>query len=92
MSSSKVITGVLIGAAAGAILGILFAPEKGVETRNKLGKKGADLKDTIKNKVNDLVDSIADQFENAKNEADNLVEDGKYKIASAKYQAKKSLS
>ena len=92
MSSSKVITGILIGAAAGAILGILFAPEKGVETRIKLGKKGVDLKDSIKSKMNDLVDSIADQFENAKNEAADFVEDGKEKIGSGKSQAKHSLS
>lgn len=92
MSSSKVITGLLIGAAAGAVLGILFAPEKGLDTRIKLGKKGADLKDTIKSKINDLVDSIADQFENAKNEAGNLVEEGKEKVAAAKSQAKHSLS
>ena len=35
MSSSKILTGVLIGAAAGTILGILFAPEKGLDTRKK---------------------------------------------------------
>ena len=92
MSSSKIITGLLIGAAAGAILGILYAPEKGEDTRKKLGKKGADLKDTIKTRVNELVDSIADQFENAKNQADDLVQEGKDKVANVKSQAKHSLS
>ena len=92
MSSSKIITGVLIGAAAGAVLGILFAPEKGVDTRKKISKKGNDLKDTIKSKINDLVDSIADQFENAKGQAEELIEQGKEKTASVKAQVKHSLS
>jgi gas vesicle protein len=92
MSSSKIITGVLIGAAAGAVLGILFAPDKGSDTRKKISKKGTDLKDTLKTSINDLVDSIADHFENVKNEAENMVEEGKEKIASAKSQVKNSLS
>jgi len=92
MASSKIITGLLIGAAAGAILGILFAPEKGENTRKKIGRKSVDLKDTIKDKVNDLVDSIAEQFENVKNQADDIIENGKEKIASVKSQVKHSLS
>lgn len=92
MCSSKIITGVLIGAAAGAVLGILFAPDKGSDTREKISKKGTDFTDTLKTKINDLVNGIADHFENAKNEAENMVEEGKEKIASAKSQVKNSLS
>ena len=32
---SKFITGLLLGAAAGVLLGILFAPNKGSETRKR---------------------------------------------------------
>ena len=66
MSSSKIMTGILIGAAAGAVLGILFAPEKGSDTRKMIGEKSADFKDTLKEKINDFVDGIVDQYENAK--------------------------
>ena len=50
MSAGKLLSGLLLGAAAGAVLGILFAPEKGTETRKKLSKKGQDLKTVLKPK------------------------------------------
>lgn len=92
MSSSKIITGLLIGAAAGAVLGILFAPEKGTDTRKKIGKKSSDLTDTLKSKFNDLIDSISDQIENAKNEAGDAFTEGKEKAATVQSRIKHSLS
>lgn len=92
MSSSKILTGVLIGAAAGTILGILFAPEKGLDTRKKISKKSSDLKDSLKTKFNDLVDTIAEQIESSKSEAESLMEEGKEKAAAAKNQITHSLS
>ncbi|NLO02771.1 MAG: YtxH domain-containing protein, partial [Bacteroidales bacterium] len=45
MSSGKVFLGVLAGAAAGALAGILFAPAKGSKTRKRILKKGEDYSD-----------------------------------------------
>jgi gas vesicle protein len=92
MSSSKIITGLLIGAAAGAVLGILFAPDKGADTRKKISKKSADLTGTLKSKFNDLIDSISDQIESAKSDAEGVVAEGKEKAASAQSRIKHSLS
>jgi gas vesicle protein len=92
MSSSKVITGILIGAAAGAILGVLFAPEKGSDTRKKISKKSSDLTDSLKSKFNDLVDSISDQIESVKADAEDAISEGKEKAANAQSRIKHSLS
>ena len=59
MSSGKVLLGVLAGLAAGALIGILFAPDKGSETRKKIVKKGEEYADEIKEKINSLLDDLS---------------------------------
>lgn len=49
-TSGKVIIAAVAGVAVGAILGILFAPDKGSETRSKLVKKAKRLKSELKHK------------------------------------------
>jgi gas vesicle protein len=63
MSSGKVLLGVLAGVAAGALLGILFAPDKGVITRTKIVDKGEEYVDGLKEKFSEFVDQIADKFD-----------------------------
>lgn len=65
-STSKIIAATLAGVATGALLGLLFAPEKGEETRRKISETYTDLSDTIRNKVSDLVDTIKNEYGNAK--------------------------
>lgn len=57
-NNGKLIGALLIGAAIGGALGLLFAPAKGSETRKKLMAKGGDLSDTIKEKISDLVENM----------------------------------
>jgi gas vesicle protein len=66
MSTGKVLLGVLAGVAAGALLGILFAPEKGTVTRGKILKKGEDYVDELKEKFSEFVDTVAEKFEAGK--------------------------
>lgn len=45
-NTGKVVTGVLIGTALGATLGLLFAPKKGSKTRAIIASKAKELGDT----------------------------------------------
>ena len=67
-----------IGFAAGLLVGVLFAPDKGSETRERVARRGRELKD----KFNDLVDSLSDKFESAAEEADEFAEKAKQKARS----------
>lgn len=58
--SGKVVTALLAGLAAGAVLGLLFAPEKGSETRDKINDSLADLADAIKERAEQQIDSLND--------------------------------
>jgi len=76
MSTSKTLLGFVAGAAVGAALGILFAPDKGTETRRKISEQSNDLADNLKGKFTDLVDGVKEKFSNAKTEAEDVAEKG----------------
>lgn len=71
--NSKVLIGLLAGLAAGAALGLLFAPEKGSETRDRLSQSLKDLGDSIKDKA-------ADEINNLNNLKDKVVSSVKSKL------------
>ena len=66
MSKGNVIFGVLAGMAAGAVLGILFAPEKGTETRKKIVHKGEDYVDGLKERINSILNNGSKRGEKVK--------------------------
>ena len=72
MKSGKVALGVLAGLAIGSILGILFAPDSGKRTRNKIMRSGEDLADSVKDKFDQLITKGKNKYEEFKKEAVNV--------------------
>ena len=65
-NNGKLVGALLVGAAIGGALGILFAPDKGSATRKKLVAKGGNLSDSIKNNLSELVEKGKKEVENMK--------------------------
>ncbi len=55
MSRGSIFLGILAGLASGAILGILFAPDKGSETRGKIVSKGEGYVDNLKDRITTII-------------------------------------
>ena len=77
MKSGKVLLGVLAGIAVGAVIGILFAPDKGKNTRKKISEDGDKYVEELKSKFDDFLETITEKYESAKGEANDLIEKGK---------------
>jgi len=78
MDTGKILLGVLAGLAAGAVLGILFAPDKGTVTRRKIASKSEDIKDGLKDKFNEFVDDVSEKYEKVKDEVSDFTEHFKH--------------
>lgn len=77
MNAKSLIGGLLAGAALGVAAGILLAPASGVQTRKKLVKGSAKLKDELLSSVEESLDALREQF-NSK--IDRLAKQGKEAI------------
>ena len=76
----------LTGFVAGVLVVIMFAPDKGSETRKKISKRGKELK----SKFNEFVDSMSEKFHSMKGEAEEFVERGRQKAQSFANEAESS--
>lgn len=61
-NTSKILIAVGAGLAVGAILGVLFAPDKGSETRYKIGNSGKKLRDKFGRKIKHGKDEMKEQI------------------------------
>ena len=84
MNTSKILLSFVAGAAVGAVLGILFAPDKGTETRRRISEKSNDMAHSLKENFNEFIDGVKDRFSSAKDEAEDMAERGMSKIKKAK--------
>lgn len=84
MKSGKILLGVFGGLVAGALLGILLAPDKGSNTRKKIMRKGEDLVDNAKDRLDEMVEGVNSKIQNLVQEATNMAKRGKEKANSVK--------
>ena len=80
MNSSKVLLGVLGGVAAGALVGVLFAPDKGSKTRKKIINKANDGVDVLKDKFDSMLESMNEKYENIWQAKEELISEGQAKL------------
>ena len=73
MKNNNTAVGLLGGLAIGTILGILFAPAKGSETRKKIVYKSADLTAAIKDSSTKLSNVISQTINDLKSASQQLL-------------------
>ena len=73
--SNKIVAAAAIGLLAGGILGLLFAPDKGEETRKKIGKKSDDMLKTIKDGSKEKLSKLKEKFESKLKTVQDKIDD-----------------
>ena len=71
-NNGKILAALLFGAVAGAALGVLFAPDKGSETRKKVAGKASELGDELKKGFNKSKEAINDYKERVMSNAEEI--------------------
>ncbi len=71
-STSKILLGVITAAAAGAVIGMLFAPDKGNEIRSKVKRTANELADELLNAIRRGKSQYQDTKDDLRNKAYEL--------------------
>jgi gas vesicle protein len=74
-AAQQLAVGVGIGAAVGLVTGILFAPRAGKETREDIKQKATNTANTIKDAVQEKVETIKESAVHAAQEVRNAIKD-----------------
>ena len=79
-STTKVVLGILGAAAAGVVIGLLIAPEKGSEMRARIKKTAGDWSDQLTN----IFHNSQEEFENLKEKAKSMKANAEEKVSRVK--------
>jgi gas vesicle protein len=90
--NGKILGALVLGAAAGAVLGLLFAPSKGSELRQKISDNTGDLIDELTDKIGEGKEMLAGLKEKAMTKADELKGRAEDELSNLKNKAKQTAS
>ncbi|MBR9847185.1 MAG: YtxH domain-containing protein [Algicola sp.] len=76
-NNSNTILGILAGTAIGATLGVLFAPDKGSATRQRIADEAYLQKERLADSAGDLKDRVISEATNLKDKVSSTVGDKK---------------
>lgn len=71
-NANKIMTALAAGVAIGGVLGILFAPDKGENTRRKIADNSKKFTDTIRDKVNEGKEKLSGIRNNVRERVDSI--------------------
>ncbi len=91
MSRGNILVSVIIGSFIGALLGVLFAPDKGENTRKQIAKKSDEYGDLVKTELDDFVKTMRKKYESALNDTEEIISKGKAKAEELRNEVKKAM-
>ncbi len=71
------LAGFIIGGAIGAVLGILFAPQSGEQTRAQIAERGIELRDELQRQAGKVQESVPGFVEQQRGRVKEAIEKGK---------------
>jgi gas vesicle protein len=78
-NNGKILAALLMGAAAGATLGVLFAPDKGSETRKRIADRASELGDGLNSSINkgkEVISGLKERVAGKTEEVKDRVKEG----------------
>jgi len=88
--NGKILGALVLGAAAGAVLGMLFAPSKGSDLRDKIKDGTGDLIDELTEKIKQGKDTLTELKDKAMSKAEDLKSKAEEEIENYKTRAKQT--